>query len=257
MPPDDTCWFLAADFDRDERTRDALAYAETCRLLNIDLKDERNDGRPIGVNFVGQLHADQDQAFKKLREYDMGALAATTAFGKTVIGVKMIAERQTNTLVLVHRRQPMDQWVERICNFLDGDRARIGGIGGGKRRPPGVADAAVIQSLVRKGEVDDLVGDYGQIIVDERHHLSAAGFELVVRRAEARFVFGLSATVTREDGRRPIIFMQCGPVRHRVDARTEAAKRPFEHHVPTTRTSFRSVDSAKPTTTRFQDIFRR
>ena len=75
------------------------------------------------------------------------------------------------------------------------------------------------------------VGDYGHLIVDECHHLSAQSFEQVVRRAKAKFVTGLSATVTRKDGHHPIIFMQCGPVRHRVDAKAQAAARPFTHAV--------------------------
>jgi superfamily II DNA or RNA helicase len=106
----------------------------------------------------------------------------------------------------------------------------------------------VIQSLVRKGVVNDCVANYGHVIVDECHHLSARSFEQVVRRAKARFVLGLSATVTRKDGHHPIIVMQCGPVRHRVDARAQAAARPFEHTVvvrPTTFDGARSPDSDK------------
>src|SRR4029453_1540318 len=100
-------------------------------------------------------------------------------------------------------------------------------VSGGKRKPSGLIDIALIQSLVRNGEVSDLVGDYGHLIVDECHHLSAVSFELVARRSKARYVLGLSATVARKDGHHPIIVMQCGPIRHRVDARSEAAKRPF------------------------------
>jgi very-short-patch-repair endonuclease len=99
----------------------------------------------------------------------------------------------------------------------------------------------VIPSLVRKGVVNDCVGNYGHVIVDECHHLSAHSFEQVVRRAKARFVLGLSATVTRKDGHHPIIFMQCGPVRHRVDARAQAAARPFEHTVVVRPTAFQPV----------------
>jgi superfamily II DNA or RNA helicase len=93
-------------------------------------------------------------------------------------------------------------------------------------------------TLARKGEVDDCVADYGQLIVDECHHLPARSFEQVARQAKARFVVGLSATVTRKDGHHPIVFMQCGPVRHRVDARTQAAVRPFEHRVLVRPTAF-------------------
>ena len=143
--------------------------------------------------------------------------------------------------MLVHRRQLLDQWVERLAAFLDVPAKSIGRIGGGRNKPTGLLDVAVIQSLVRKGVVDDRVGDYGQVIVDECHHLSAHSFEQVVRRAKARFVLGLSATVTRKDGHHPIIFMQCGPVRHRVDAKAQAAARPFEHTVVVRPTAFQSA----------------
>src|SRR5438309_1612954 len=104
----------------------------------------------------------------------------------------------------------------------------------------GNVDVALMQSLVRKGVVDDRVGTYGHLVVDECHHLSARSFELVARRAKARYVTGLSATVTRKDGHHPIIFMQCGPVRHRVDAKKQAAARPFTHHVFVRPTGFRA-----------------
>ncbi|HWW88548.1 MAG TPA: DEAD/DEAH box helicase family protein, partial [Vicinamibacterales bacterium] len=137
-----------------------------------------------------------------------------------------------------HRRQLLDQWVERLATFLDLPAKSIGRIGGGRNKPTGLLDVAVLQSLVRNAVVDDRMGDYGQLVVDECHHLSAHSFEQVVRRAKARFVAGLSATVTRKDGHHPIVFMQCGPVRHRVDARAQAAARPFEHTVLVRPTAF-------------------
>jgi superfamily II DNA or RNA helicase len=121
---------------------------------------------------------------------------------------------------------------------LSVDPNLIGVIGGGKRRPTGVIDVALIQSLVRNGEVADIVADYGHVIVDECHHLSAASFELVARRSKARYVVGLSATVARKDGHHPIIFMQCGPVRHRVDARVQIAERGIRHRVRDHSTKF-------------------
>ena len=150
-------------------------------------------------------------------------MSATTAFGKTVVAAWLIAQRGVNTLVLVHRRQLLEQWVQRLSTFLDLPPKAIGRIGGGHKKATGSLDVAVIQSLVRKGVVKDCVAEYGQVIVDECHHLSARSFEQVVRRAKARFVLGLSATVTRKDGHHPIIFMQCGPVRHR--GRCEGAGR--------------------------------
>jgi superfamily II DNA or RNA helicase len=185
------------------------------------------------------LRPDQSQAVTALLAHDVGVLAASTAFGKTVVGINAIAARGCNTLILVHRRQLLDQWIERLSTFLEGPKEMIGVIGGGRRRPTGVIDVALIQSLVRKGEVDDAVGAYGHVVIDECHHLSAVSFELVARRLKARFVLGLSATVTRKDGHHPIIAMQCGPIRYRANARSEAAKRPFVHLVRIRATAFK------------------
>lgn len=209
--------------------------------IGTTIRDERCRGKPLTASFQGQLRPEQRAAAEALLAHDTGVLAATTAFGKTVIGAWLIAERRVNTLVLVHRRQLLDQWIERLGMFLAVPPEAIGRIGGGRRRPTGFVDVAVIQSLVRKGVVDDCVADYGQLIVDECHHLSARSFEQVARQAKARFVVGLSATVIRKDGHHPIIFMQCGPVRHSVDARTQAAARPFEHRVLVRPTPFQSL----------------
>lgn len=204
-----------------------------------NLKDERHPGRPLDVKFLGTLNDVQAAAVAAIEPHDYGVLAATTAFGKTVVGARMIAARGVNTLVLVHRRQLADQWRERLRTFLSVQDGDIGTIGGGKRKPTGRIDIALIQSLVRNAEVSDLVGDYGHLIVDECHHLSAVSFELVARRSKARYVLGLSATVARKDGHHPIIFMQCGPVRYRVDAKSLAATRSVSHKVRLRETGFR------------------
>ena len=134
--------------------------------------------------------------------HDTGVLAATTAFGKTVVAAWLIAQRGVNTLVLVHRRQLLDQWIERLSTFLGLPAKSIGRIGGGRNRPTGLLDVAVIQSLVRKGVVDDRVADYGHVIVDECHHLSAHSFEQVARQAKARFV-ARAVRDRRAQGRAP------------------------------------------------------
>lgn len=205
-----------------------------------DLEDLREIGLalPADVSFQGELRRPQLAAFDALVAHENGVLAATTAFGKTVVAAALVAHRARNTLILVHRRELLTQWVERLRTFLRIDPKQIGIIGGGKRKPTGVIDVALIQSLVRKGEVDDIVADYGHLIIDECHHLSAASFELVARRSKARYVAGLSATVARKDGHHPIIFMQCGPVRHRVDARVQAAERGIRHRARDRATQF-------------------
>ena len=205
------------------------------------VRDERCPGRALDAEFQGTLRPGQKAAADAMLAHETGVLAATTAFGKTVIAAWLIAERGVNTLVLVHRRQLLHQWVERLSAFLNMPVKAIGRIGGGRRKPTGALDVALIQSLVRKGVVDDQVGEYGHLIVDECHHLPAHSFEQVARRAKARFIAGLSATVARKDGHHPIVLMQCGPVRHRVNAKAEAARRPFSHTVIVRPTAFHSM----------------
>ena len=220
---------------------DVLALLSDLKIRPI-LKDERCAGMPLALNFCGTLRPEQISATDALREFDTGVLAATTAFGKTVIAAKMIAQRDVSTLVLVHRQQLMEQWVERLAAFLDIPRKDIGRIGGGRRKAKGKVDVALIQSMVRKGVVNDQIEGYGHLIVDECHHLPASSFEQVARRSKAKYVLGLSATVTRKDGHHPIITMQCGPIRHRVDAKQQADARPFLHTVLVRPTAFRSPE---------------
>ena len=171
--------------------------------------------------------------------HDDGILCAPTAFGKTVIAAWLIASRKVNTLVLVHRRQLLDQWRERLATFLNLPVKSIGQIGGGRRRATGLIDVGIVQSLNHKQVVDDLVANYGQILVDECHHISAVSFEQVLRQAKARYITGLTATPQRKDGHHPIIVMQCGPIRFRVDAKAQALTRPFSHAVIPRLTNFR------------------
>ncbi len=206
--------------------------------IKANLTDERYAGTCFDVQFQGALRDEQQQAADSLLRYETGVLAASTAFGKTVIAAYLIAQRQVNTLVVVHRRQLLDQWVQALSQFLGISPKDIGQIGGGKHKPNGNLDVAMIQSLSQKGVVNDMVGNYGYLIVDECHHISAVSFEQVVRQSKAKYVTGLSATVTRKDGHQPIIFMQCGPGRYRVNDRDQADKRPFDHKVVVRPTKF-------------------
>ena len=207
--------------------------------VKVEIIDKRFAGTPIDLQFQGILRTEQQQAANALLQHETGVLAASTAFGKTVVAAYMIAQHKVNTLVIVHRRQLLDQWIEALSNFLSITPNEIGQIGGGKRKPSGIVDVAMVQSLSKKGFVDDIVSQYGYLIVDECHHISAVRFEQVVRQSTARYLTGLSATVARKDGHHPIIFMQCGPVRYQVDDRKQAEKRPFDHKVIIRPTNFR------------------
>ncbi len=182
--------------------------------IGWELVDERQRGSPLELAFVGQLRADQEAAVEAMLRHDIGVLQAPTAFGKTVVAAAILARRGANTLVLVHRAELLRQWQERLQTFLDVPAEAIGRIAGGKAKPSGRLDIAVMQSLVRKGEVNPVVQNYGQVIVDECHHIAAASFEAILKQLKARYVLGLSATLVRRDGLQPIIFMQCGPIRH-------------------------------------------
>ena len=173
----------------------------------VELGDQRFAGQPIDVKFHGQLRPDQQAAADAILAQDDGILSATTAFGKTVVAASMIEARKVNTLVLVHRRQLLDQWRERLAAFLNLPIKNIGQIGGGRRNVSGIIDVAIIQSLNRKQVVDDVVANYGHVIVDECHHLSAVSFKQVLRQVKARHITGLTATPQRKDGHHPIIII--------------------------------------------------
>jgi superfamily II DNA or RNA helicase len=231
---------------------------EVCQLLegygiSVTTRDERFAGTPIEVIFHGHLHEEQLAAVARALQRDEGVLCAPTAFGKTVVASKLIAERKVNTLVLVHRQQLLDQWRERLALFLNVPPKSIGQIGGGKISRTGVIDVALIQSLQRKGVVKDFVAEYGHVIVDECHHLSAFTFEQVMKQAKARHVVGLTATPTRKDGHHPIIFMECGPMRFNLSARQVAGRSPFRHLLLPRPTDFRIAEGATDVT--IQDLY--
>ncbi len=213
---------------------------ELFERLNIRavISNKQYSGEQIDITFDGQLYPDQEKAAMALLEHSNGILAATTAFGKTVVACNIIAKRQVNTLVLVHRRQLLEQWKIRLEQFLSIDKKQIGQIGAGKRKPTGLIDIAIIQSLSKKGKVDDIVAEYGHLVVDECHHISAPSFEAITRQFKGKYITGLSATVTRKDGHHPIIYMNCGPIRYRVGAKSQAQKRAFAHKLVIRNTPF-------------------
>jgi superfamily II DNA or RNA helicase len=209
-------------------------------------KDLRFAGEQISTSFLGKLSPQQLVAGNEMLKHDTGILSATTAFGKTVVAIWMIAQRQTNTLIVVHRRQLMNQWVERLKCFLQ--EPEIGQIGGGIDKRTGKIDVAIIQSLTHKHTVKELVKDYGMVIVDECHHISAFSFEQVLKSVRARYVYGLTATPLRHDGHHPIVFMQCGPIRYKADSKSQLKQRAFSHKVIVRKTDFKiekNIDGAE------------
>ena len=218
--------------------------------INIGIIDKTFCGNRIDVEFKGQLRDEQTLALRQLLQHDIGILSGTTAFGKTVVAIKLIAEKKINTLILVDKISLLSQWKERLSEFLTineilpeepitqppkrGLRKKksvIGQIGGGKNTLSGIVDIAVMQSLSRQGEVKDCVKNYGLVIADECHHASAFTYEQILKTTNAKYIYGLTATPTRKDGHHPILFMHCGPIRYRDNPKKQAENRPFDHFI--------------------------
>lgn len=217
---------------------------ETKQLLEengvaLTIDDERHTGTSLEFQFNGELTTIQKKAARALLEHDTGVFVGPPGIGKTVLGTYLIAQRARSTLILVHREPLLEQWVAQLAMFLDIDEKEIGQIGGGQRKPNGRLDVAMIQSLVRKDKVDDLVAGYGHVIVDECHHLPAVSFERTMSEVTARYLVGLTATPQRRDGHHAITEMQLGPIRFRVDSKSQAAHRPFNHTLIVRETEFR------------------
>lgn len=220
---------------------------------SYEIEDKTFSGNEIRTTFKGELRPEQIPAVEALLAYNNGVLSATTAFGKTVIAAYLIGQRKVNTLILVHTQALLNQWKKALSEFLEinetlpelpkkrgrkKERSLIGQLGGSKNNLSGFVDIAIMQSLISGDEVRELVKDYGMVIVDECHHVSAVSFEQVLKEVNAKYVYGLTATPARQDGHQPIIHMQCGPIRYQVDAKAQAEKRPFDHAVIPKFTSF-------------------
>lgn len=182
--------------------------------IRAEVQDKQIAGCKVPVKFIGNLRKEQQAALRSMLKKEMGVLCAPAAFGKTVVSAALIARRKVSTLIFVHRTELLRQWQERLITFLELPESTPGILGGGKKKLTGKIDIAVMQSLSRRDDLPELLDGYGQIIVDECHHISAFSFEAIIRQAKSKFIIGLTATPVRRDGHHPIIFMQCGPIRH-------------------------------------------
>jgi len=215
---------------------EALLRQHHVRLV---VDDQRTSGERVEVESKAALTKVQTDAAQALLAHDIGVFVGPPGIGKTVLGTYLVAQRKTSTLVLVHRRPLLDQWVVQLAMFLGLEEREIGTLATGKRKLTGRLDVAMLQSLVRGGAVADEVAAYGQVIVDECHHVPAFSFERVLSEARARYVVGLTATPQRRDGHHPILEMQLGPIRYSVEAATQGAAKPFACRLRVRDTGFR------------------
>lgn len=216
---------------------------EICEKSNVKLiiKDNREKGIETNYKFNAKLSPKQEKVMKELLKYDTGVLCATTGFGKTVVAANIISELKTNTLVIVNRNNLLEQWKERLSYFLDINKKEIGQLGGSKEKLNGNLDVASFQSLFRKDNLEELVKNYGLVIVDECHHAAAYSFEKVLKATRGKYVYGLTATPTRKDGWHKIIYMQCGDIRVRVANKELKQNKEMEHTVIVKKTNYKYI----------------
>ena len=217
---------------------DDLKELLTTNKIALNIQDKRFAGDKVDFYFHGELTEEQDKACKKMLEYETGIFVAPPGIGKTVIGIRLIVSRGINTLVLVHRKPLLEQWRAQIASFLEIPTKEIGQIGGGKDKATNVIDVAMLQSLDKGREVDQRIKNYGQVIADECHHISAFSFEKVMMGANAKYIIGLTATPYRRDGHQPIITMQFGPVRHKITSSKNNAESSLRYRLITRVTNF-------------------
>jgi len=215
--------------------------------ISFTLTDNRCTGMPLDVSFNGTLYEEQMRGVKAILEHDNGILAATTSFGKTVVGAYMIAQRKTNTLILVHNTEIQKNWIEDLNKFLNINaelpeyqtktgrvkkrKSIIGKLYTGHNSMTGIIDVAIFSSLGRGAEIDPIIEQYGMVIMDECHHGAAQTVEDVIGSAKAKYVYGLTATPKREDGLEKKVFMQFGPIRFRYTAKERAEKQGIDHFI--------------------------
>ena len=215
--------------------------------ISFTLTDNRCTGMTLDVSFNGTLYEEQMRAAKAILEHDNGILAATTSFGKTVVGAYMIAQRKTNTLILVHNTEIQKNWIEDLNKFLDVNaelpeyktktgrikkrKSLIGNLHAGHNSMTGIIDVAIFSSLGKSDKINPMLEQYGMVIMDECHHGAAQTVEDVVGSVKAKYVYGLTATPKREDGLEKKVFMQFGPIRFRYTAKERAEKQGIDHFV--------------------------
>lgn len=235
---------------------DAVKELSEQNGVEFKIEDKTNYGKAIDVAFCGQLKTVQQEAMDSMLPYHVGTLSATTAFGKTVFAIAMIAQRKVNTLILVHNKALLEQWKSRLEEFLEineevttegqkrkGKKSAIGCLCSGKHTLHGIIDIALIQSCLDEREAKPFVQDYGMVIVDECHHVSSVSFEQVLRQVRSHYVYGLTATPIRKDGHQPIIFMQCGKIRYSSDAQAQMRSQSFKRTLIPRFTSFRILST--------------
>lgn len=189
----------------------------------LEMTDQRPTAVAADLAFHGELMPEQKVAVDAMLLHDDGVLLAPPGAGKTVMGCALIAERKVSTLILVHRKQLQDQWRSRLGQFLGLEQKQVGALAGDGVQGGSSIVIGMIQALAKSPHPGALLEPFAQVIVDECHHVPAASFEAVMKACPARYFLGLTATPNRKDGLQKILFLQCGPIRHRMETAADPA----------------------------------
>jgi superfamily II DNA or RNA helicase len=214
--------------------------------VSYAIDDQRERGTPIRCSFTGSLRDKQDIAAEIMLSFDTGILSAATAFGKTVVCSYLISQRKVNTLILVDKVNLQSQWRQELDSFIHCDEelpeystktgrikkrsSVIGYLSGSKDTMTGIIDVAMIGSLYKKGDFHERINSYGMVILDECHHAASATCQAILRKVNAKYVYGVSATPIRSDNLEKINFMYLGPIRHKYTARERATDQEINHY---------------------------
>ena len=215
--------------------------------IAYEIEDQREKGRPIRVSFQGELRMQQNLSAQRLLSYENGILSAATAFGKTVVCSYLIAQRKVNTLILLESTDLISQWEDELNKFLHIEEALpeyktktgrvkvresvIGTLKGGRDTLTGIVDIAMIGSLYKKGKFHERLNDYGMVIMDECHHGASATAQEILKKVNAKYVYGVSATPMRSDNLEKINYMLLGPIRHQYTALERHEAQGIDHLV--------------------------
>ncbi|MFQ6228276.1 TOTE conflict system archaeo-eukaryotic primase domain-containing protein [Nocardia sp. NPDC002869] len=189
----------------------------------LHLTDTRSTGTPQDFTCTAELRTEQQHAVPAATTGDTAVMVAPPGTGKTVIACAVIAARATSTLVIVDRKALADQWRARITDHLG---VKCGQIGGGRSKTTGVLDVALLPTLARRSNIDELTSGYGFVVVDECHHVASSAFTDVLNKIPAKHWLGLTATPYRRDQLDDLIYHQLGAHTYTIDA-------PRAGHLPT------------------------
>ena len=215
--------------------------------ISYKIEDKRTKGRKLNISFKGELRESQIPAVETMLENETGILHAATAFGKTVVCCDMIARRGISTLILVDRADLMNQWIKRLDEFLDIDeelpeyqtktgrtrkrKSLIGNLQGAHDTLTGIVDVAMIRSLKKKDGFHPMLKEYAQVYFDECHHAASESAIEVLQEINAKYVYGVTATPKRGDGKEKINEFLLGPIRYRFTAKDRAEEQNIDHLV--------------------------